>query len=229
MKKLEDYLYYEERDPDLKIYCGDCLEILPLLPKVDLVVTDPPYGMNWQSNTRVKLEKYDPIVGDDDSFDFKNVMEAILKTLKHSRHLYVFGDFSFDGIKVGATSELIWDKGRMSAGNLYIPWGKAHEKITFAYKDKGRLGNGSLSARLRRGSILRYDRPDGNNSVHPTEKPVRLLQELIESSSRFGETVLDPFMGCGSTLLAARLEGRNCIGIEISEKYCEIAKNRLKP
>ena len=63
-KKLEDYLYYEEKDPDLKIYSGDCMEIMKLLDQVDIVMTDPPYGMNFQSNHR--KEKHDVIHGDDE-------------------------------------------------------------------------------------------------------------------------------------------------------------------
>jgi site-specific DNA-methyltransferase (adenine-specific) len=62
---------------------------------------------------------------------------------------------------------------------------------------------------------------------HPTEKPVRLIRELIESSSCIDETLLDPFCGVGSALIAARVEGRLAIGIEIEEKYCEIAAKRL--
>ncbi len=63
MKKLDEYLYYEEKNPNLKIYMGDCLEIMPLLDQVDLVVTDPPYGMNFKSNHRT--EKHERIYGDD--------------------------------------------------------------------------------------------------------------------------------------------------------------------
>ena len=81
---------------------------------------------------------------------------------------------------------------------------------------------------MRRGTVLRYPNTRGRGATrHPTEKPVALLRELIESSSRFGETVLDPFIGSGSTLVAAALEGRKAIGIEIEERYCEIAANRL--
>jgi site-specific DNA-methyltransferase (adenine-specific) len=62
---------------------------------------------------------------------------------------------------------------------------------------------------------------------HPTEKPVMLLRQLIEASSLFGETVLDPFMGAGSTLVAAKAEGRKAIGVEVDERYCEIAASRM--
>jgi hypothetical protein len=81
---------------------------------------------------------------------------------------------------------------------------------------------------MRRGSVLTVERPNGAGvSRHPTEKPIRLLRELIESSSKIGESVLDCFVGSGSTLEAAHLEGRTAIGIEIEERYCEIAATRL--
>jgi len=118
-------------------------------------------------------------------------------------------------------------------GNLSVPWGPQHEKITFATYEtskanRERRGYGKLSARLRKGSVLRCLRHNaGSAKNHPSEKPVDILRQMIESSSVLGECVLDPYMGCGSTLVAAKLEGREGIGIELEEKYCEIAAKRL--
>jgi site-specific DNA-methyltransferase (adenine-specific) len=117
-------------------------------------------------------------------------------------------------------------------GDLAIPWAGQHEYIQFAVyfpstadRDNDR---GRLTARLRQGTILRVTRLTGNAVTdHPTEKPVALLRQLIESSSCIGETVLDMFAGVGSTLVAARVEGRRAIGIELDERYCEIAARRL--
>ncbi len=82
---------------------------------------------------------------------------------------------------------------------------------------------------MRRGTVLRSLRPHSRLvNRHPTEKPVDILRELIESSSRIGELVLDPFAGVGSTLVASWLESRRAIGIEIEERYCEIAAKRLE-
>jgi DNA modification methylase len=98
-----------------------------------------------------------------------------------------------------------------------------------AHAAQRRGGTGNGPARLRKASVLRFQRPSGAGVVlHPTEKPIPLLRELIESSSRLGEIVLDPFMGSGSTIAAARLEGRRAIGIEVDEGYCEIAARRLE-
>jgi DNA modification methylase len=127
---------------------------------------------------------------------------------------------------------LIWDKGILGLGNLSLPWGPQHERITFAvyypYKDS-RKGRGELSARLRKGSVLRSQRFNGTGiKHHPTEKPIRILRQMIESSSMIGETVYDPFCGSGSTLLAALIEGRSAVGVEISEQFCETAVKRFE-
>jgi DNA modification methylase len=113
---------------------------------------------------------------------------------------------------------------------MTVPWGSTHETIRFAVRaaDKGpvsaRRGNGA--ARLRQGSVIEC--PTRANLRHPTEKPVALLRRLVEASSLFGDLVLDPFAGSGSTLVAALVEGRRAVGVEISEHYCEIAAERLR-
>lgn len=221
--------YYD--DGVVTIYHGDCREVLPELVKtVDLLLTDPPYGQNWQSSHRER--PFDAIQGDDGSLDVAEVISLACKRLRRHRHVYVFGRPNLSGTPLTEAVELIWDKEQVGLGDLTLPWGPSHEPITFAtyeYSAANRArGGGRLAARLRRGSVLRVPRP---NAVavqrHPTEKPVYLLRQLIESSSLIGETVLDPFIGVGSTAVAARLEGRRCIGIEIDERYCEIAAKRL--
>ena len=90
-------------------------------------------------------------------------------------------------------------------------------------------GSGRLSARLRKGAVIRCQRTNGQaTKYHPTQKPVDVLRQLIESSSLLGELVLDPFMGVGSTLVAAIAEERRAIGIEVEEKYCERAAERCR-
>lgn len=214
--------YYEHAG--ITIYVGDCLQIIPCLPLVDLIVTDPPYGMSYRSGLRRSLPMYAPVEGDNDtSVGISGVAEALRK-LKAGRHLYVFGPIPLDTLALDKVTPLVWDKGRMSAGDLSIPWGAQHESLTFAVKPTGNL----IRKSMRRGSVLRCPRVDGQSSQHPTEKPVRILRELIEVSSKFDEIVLDPFSGIGSTLLAAQLEGRKAIGIELEEKYCEVAAKRLQ-
>jgi len=212
---------------DAVLYHGDCRDILPLISSVDLLLTDPPYGVEYQSGW-----SNDPrIPGDDGSLDVQRCVGLSLSKLGVARHAYVFGSFDFSGLKITKPVQLIWDKVSLSGGDLASPWGKQHEPIMFfanANRASRHRGKEGLAAKLRKGSILRYQRRNGRKGLHPTEKPVMLLQELIESSSRFGDTVLDPFAGSGSTLVAAMREGRKSIGIELEKSWCEKAAERLE-
>lgn len=216
MKKLEDYLYYEEKDPDLKIYHGDCLDIMPLLPKVDLVVTDPPYGMDWNTDTtrfcagseksrrkRGAGRDYgEGVHGDDKPFDpapflgFKNVL------------MWGYNHFSE----------------RLPAGGCLV-WIKRNDDAFGSFLSDAELAwvSGSKGVFCKRGP---FPQASAHERYHPTQKPVELMKWCIE---RYDEDVLvDPFMGSGTTLVACKELNRNGIGIEINEKYCEIAKKRLK-
>ena len=226
--------YYE--DEAVTIYHGDCREMLPSMASesIDLLLTDPPYGVQMSPHGRRKIPlPMDVITGDDGSLDVPSIINDALRVLRNNRHFYVFGPFEFDDQpRVLKTAELIWDKGIMSGGDTNCVWGKSHERITFGSRTASAQnkadGYGNGAARLRKGTVLRYDRPNASGAGnHMSEKPVMLLRELIESSSKFGEIVFDPFMGSGSTLVAASLEGRKAIGIEIEERYCEIAAKRL--
>ena len=214
----------------MTIYHGDCREVLPLLGPVDLVLTDPPYGVAYQSNYRLK--QFLPIAGDADGNIARLGLTLSLKQLRSHRHVYAFGRMEWGELPITSPVELIWDKGNRSGGNVRLPWGMAHEYIQFGVyvpsKANRQRGHGRLAARLRRGSVLSVPRIDGLAvQRHPTEKPVLLMRMLMESSSIIGDMVLDPFMGSGSTLVAAALESRKAIGIEIEERYCEIAAKRM--
>lgn len=163
-----------------------------------------------------------------------NRLRHALKGLPRRRHVYIFGGLlPLSELPLCAFTEIIWDKENIGMGDLRAPWGPQHEKIAFAIYESSaanrRGGAGNLSARLRKGSIVRSLR--ANSAAvknHPTEKPVDILRQLIESSSVMGETVYDPFAGSGSTLIAASLEGRVAVGCEIEERYCEIAAKRFE-
>ena len=220
--------YYQ--DDSVTLYHGDCREVLPSISETaDLLVTDPPYGVNYRSNWGA----HDRIVGDDGTVDIAQCLSLAAKRLRRGRHVYIFGPpTSLVGTPFTTAVELIWDKGITGMGDLSLPWAKSHETITFATYEPSKAnrskGSGNLAARLRQGSVLRVQRThSGTSTRHPTEKPVQLLRQLIESSSVWGETVLDPFCGVGSTLVAAHLEGRQSVGIEVSEHYCEAAATRL--
>lgn len=220
--------YYE--DENAALYHGDSREVLAALRlDVSLIVTDPPYGVAYKSN---RGHDHAAIQGDDGSLDVPAVLAQACKHLRRGRHAYVFGPAHLVAAPLTAAVELVWDKGIVGMGDLSQPWGVSHEPITFAVYEPSKAnrdkGYGNLSARIRQGSVLRVERTNGAATTrHPTEKPVALLRRLIESSSVMGETVLDPFVGVGSTLVAAAMEGRKGIGIEIDERYCEAAAARL--
>lgn len=214
------------------VYQADARDVLQDLAteSVDLVVTDPPYGQEWQSGRRA--ETFDLMHGDDRTrLGVADVLAQCVRVVGQHRHLYVFGPPDvLDGLKITDTATLIWDKGRPGLGNLSAPWGPAHEPITFAvsvHRHAGKRGSDSLAVRMRKGSVLNFAAPTGRNVRHPSEKPVPLLRELIESSSRLGDLVLDPFGGSGSTAVAAILSGRRAITIESNPAYAELIVSRV--
>jgi DNA modification methylase len=216
---------------DATLYLGDCLEVLDGIEKasIDLLVTDPPYGMDFKSGKG----NHEKIANDHRGFDVKPYLSAALKTLKRGRHVYVFGPLDIGGLPLCSPSELVWDKLHIGMGDLTLPWAPQHEPITFAVyeisKANREKGYGNLAARLRKGSILRSLRPNsGRANLHPTEKPVDILCQMIESSSVLGETVLDCFVGSGSTVVAAIRERRKAIGIEIEPRNFDIACRRAE-
>ena len=210
-----------------KVYLGDSREILPHLPRnVSLLVTDPPYGVQYKSG----WNSHKGISGDTES-ERDSVYEVIrlaVRTLgASSQHLYVFGDWELTRVTgVNGSVELVWDKIAPAMGDLSSPWSRNYEHIQFGSTNS----NGAKGLmRKRRGATLSYQAIRGRNANrHPTEKPVPLLRELIESSSRAGDVVLDPYMGSGSTGVAAILEGRHFTGIELYEPYFDSAVERLR-
>jgi DNA modification methylase len=223
--------YYDHAG--ITLYHGDCRGVLPVLPaaSADLILTDPPYGREWESGYR--QQTFGPMEGDDGTLPLLDVLRLSLRVLRRARHLYCFGLRDFGDLPIGGRAELVWDKGIVGMGDLTLPWGPAHETILFGVYEPSKVNrrdaSGRLSARLRRGSVLREDRPNGSGvQRHPSEKPVGILRQMIESSSMLGDLVLDPFAGSGSTLEAARLEDRRAVGIEIEERYCEVAAKRLE-
>lgn len=219
---------YYSRD-GVTLYCGDCADHRV---ESDLIVTDPPYGQAFESGKAGG--KWGEIAGDRQPIAIVERLAIALKGLKRGRHVYIFkGELDLSGLKLCGLTELIWDKGTIGMGDLTAPWGPQHETIIFATYELSQAnrnkGYGNLSARLRKGSVLRETRAiSGRVKHHPTEKPIGILRQMIESSSVIGETVYDPFAGSGSTLVAALLEGRKAVGVEMDERYCETAAKRLE-
>lgn len=216
------------------LWCGKAEEVLPRFPKesFDLICTDPPYGVDFSSGFR--SESFGTINNDGqaDRDTIREVLRECVRLVGQNRHLYVFGPADvLDGLKVSDTADLVWDKGVIGPGDLTSTWGPAHEPITFAlskHRHAGQTGRQSPAVRLRKGSVLRFMRPTGRKVRHPNEKPVALLRELIESSTRAGDIVLDPFAGSGSTGVAAILAGRRALLVESDQRWVDLAIERLK-
>lgn len=215
---------------------GDAREVLPTLAtkSVDLLATDPPYGEEWRSGRRA--EAFDAIEGDgvgEAGPLLASVTDDLVRVVRGRRHIYTFGlPLDHPMLPEKARAELVWDKGRIGSGDLSAPWGPAHERIYFHVRapdvTNARQGAGGLTARLRKGSVLSVKRLSANQvRNHPTEKPVDLMRQIVESSSLLGDLVLDPFAGVGSTGVAALLEGRRCLLVELKESYAITAVERI--
>ena len=216
--------YYEHAG--ITIYHGDCREILPTLVPYEfgIIVTDPPYGMNFLSAwPKEPLERNTAIVGDecDDLGWFFDLAEGVMdgwgwlacftRWDKWEKHKAQATAARWD-----VKNMVVWDKDNWTCGDLEGNLGYQHELVLLASL------NGCPIAGTRHGNVLRF--PRVASDCHPSEKPV----QLIETLARIGKgRILDPFMGSGTTLKAAKNLGREAIGIEIEERYCEIAAKRL--
>ena len=212
---------------------GDARDVLPEYGKesFDLVLTDPPYGQDWQSNRRT--EQFD-LLHNDGASDRDGVREVLVECVRlvgQNRHLYVFGPSDvLEGLKVSETADLVWDKTVNGTGNLASPWAPQHEPITFAvskFRHAGEAGKSCLPVRMRKGSVLRYPRPTGRKVRGPSEKPVPLLRDMIESSTRQGDLILDPFGGVCSTAVAAVLMGRRAVVVDTDRRWLDVGIERI--
>lgn len=210
--------YYQ--DDRVTLYHGDCREVLPDLPPMDLVLTDPPYGINYVSNAGVgKGTK--PITNDGARLSLR-LYRSVFPLLKAEHILWFTRWDAWPDVWVEMgqwfpmRGMLIWDKGTPGMGDLHH-WGLSYEMIASA--GSGRISGG------RDGSILRHNGVPPGVRIHPTEKPVSLLSYLITKLE--AQTVLDPFAGSGSTLVAAKSLGRKAVGVEFDERYCEAIAKRL--
>ena len=200
--------YFE--DDSVTIYHGDCRELLPLMPTVDLVLTDPPYGIQYKSNRRVRWQQKDRIAGDDE-------FPLWLFDYKPSVAMFVWCRWDILASLPVPKSLIVWDKGVHSMGDLEHEFGRQWEACAFYPGTQHRF--------IRRpADVIRAMRVPPEQMQHPTEKPVAAMNPLILAHE--GD-ILDPFMGSGTTLRAAKDLGRKAIGIELEERYCEIAAKRM--
>ena len=210
--------YYRDEQADIVIYNADCRDILPLIPdkSIDLVLTDPPYGTKhyspdgiWGRGTLTNPSDYGDFTWDEPLDN--TVLQLLLSTGK--RHIIWGGNYYAHLLPMG-TCWLVWDKenGANMTGDCELAWTSldgAIRQYTFRWV-----------------GMLQGDMKNKEYKWHPTQKPISLISWCL-SRVPDAQTILDPFLGSGTTAVCAKKLGRQCIGIEIEEKYCEIAKQRL--
>ena len=201
--------YYE--DDSVTIYHGDCKELLPDLV-FDVVVTDPPYGINYEQTIKTTTE-WELVTGDETS-DLARWLIAEV----HPTPMLVFGINHFADCLPVAGRWICWDKRVVESADKML--GSPFE-LAWINTPEDKSG---YMIRLQHGGIVNADKANEKRQ-HPTQKPVKLMRRCLGYMPE--GVILDPFMGSGSTLRAAKDLGRKAIGIEIEEKYCEIAVKRL--
>ena len=222
----------EVKTNNIHLIKGDCLDVMP--KKIDsnivsLIVTDPPYGIDYKSNKRVK-KNFDKILNDNDiSKLIPEYFKECYRVLKKDGAIYVFCSWhNIDFFKIEfekyftLKNIIVWNKNNHGAGDLKGSYAPKYELILYGYKNRKTL-NGTRVA-----DVLEYDKIPGNKLTHPTEKPLDLLKLFIHKSSNLGDIVFDGFMGTGSCCLACKELDRKFIGIELDDKYFDIACNRIR-
>lgn len=194
--------YYQ--DEWVTIYHGDCREILPQLPKVDLVLTDPPYGLNIRMQGGTWGIKFKH--GDMQDWDYLIEQHLINEVILKGRKAIIWGGNNYT----------------MPPSRCWLSWDKLQKLETLADFE---LAWTNLDKPCKAWTERRNHTINGNR--HLTQKPISLMKWCILLSDDI-KSILDPFMGSGTTLMASKELNRKCIGIEIEEKYCEIAANRCR-
>ena len=192
------------------LYCGDCLEILPTLGKVDAVVTDPPYGLGekWQGGGGGKRSSWKIAPSEARAWD-GNISAALYAALPVAQQAIVWGGNYYD--LPPSRCWLVWDKGQpdtWTTGQCELAWTNLDRPVRA----------------FRMCQAVAHD--EMRPKQHPTQKPLSLVEWSLKWVE--GETILDPFMGSGTTGVACAKLGRKFIGIEIEPKYFDIACRRIE-
>ena len=196
-----------------KIHCADCLEVMKDWPDggVDLVLTDPPYGIKYENNFGiVETSSFRKI---DVEWDVKPPSECFTEIFRLGTNQIIWGGNYFLDNLMPTRCMLVWDK--LNGKNPYADGELAWTSFTSGVKIFQLFWLGSHARRLE-------------PAYHPTQKPLSLMVWCLEKYSKPNELILDPFCGSGTTCVAAKMLGRRYIGIDISPEYCKIAEERLR-
>jgi len=213
--------YYQEKG--IVIYCGDCREVLPTV-FADVLITDPPYGVNLGEHAAIADTRCDHLTKRGYA-SYQDTPENFLQIIVPSISM------ALERVKRGMVFSVppaMWDLPRPNViGGMFLPhscgrnkWGWTTLSHCLLYGTAPNLELGAKATGI-------YNPPSSTFNGHPTPKPIEWMKWCVNLGSLLGETVLDPFMGSGTTLRAAKDLDRKAIGIEIEERYCEIAAKRL--
>lgn len=202
------------------VILGDCCSVMQQFPdsSMNLVLTDPPYLINYQSRDGRT------IAGDTNDVWLLPAFSEAYRVLKSGGFCISFYGWSKADRYLGAWREA----GFRPVGHLVLikSYTSGSAFLQYRHEQAYLLAKGRVDCPLSPISDVLYWKYTGNR-LHPTQKPVRALMRLIRAFSSPGDVVLDPFCGSGSVLLAAKISGRRYIGIEVRPDYCEVAQRRL--
>lgn len=214
-----------------EVHVGDCLGLMDLLDdkSVDLIVTDPPYLMNYQSRRRVATEQFKRIENDVDSHELiSKYFAECHRIMKDDTAIYAFCSWHhIDFFKTEFERHfklkniIVWNKNNHGSGDLKGAYAPKHEFVLYGHKGR------SIFREKRIPDVIDCAKIASPKLTHPTEKPTALLDVFIRNSSDVGDVVFDGFAGTGSTGLSAIKNGRNFIGVEIDAEYATLANRRL--
>ena len=251
---LPDPVFHDPKH-HIKIYQGDCLEILAAIPEncVDLIFADPPYflsndGITCHAGRMVSVNKgeWDRSRGPDANHDFNRAwLAACQRVLKPNGTIWVSGTahiihsvgFAMQQLGFKLLNDISWVKPNPPPNLSCRYFTHATETIIWAAKNKKsrHTFNYKLMKELAGGKQMKSvwqvpapEREEKHFGKHPTQKPLKLLERILLASSNEGDTVLDPFMGSGTTALSSYRLAREFIGVEIEPKYVRLAVQRLE-
>jgi len=209
-----------------KVIQCDCLEVMKTLPdnSVDLILTDPPYGidigkMNFTNSIIGGVAKRNNYKGISDWDKFTPSKEYFDEMIRVSKKQVIFGGNYFADKLPPSGQWVVWDK------RVEDKYSNDFADCELAWTSENKP---SRIIRFLWSGMMQGDMKNKEVRFHPTQKPLFVIKKIIDMFSEENDTILDPFLGSGTTAIACKNLHRNFIGIEISEKYCKIARDRLR-
>ena len=217
-----------------KIYNMDCLDGMKDIKSgsIDLIVTDPPYLINYKTNRRNdKNHEFTKVIANDDNTELiEEYIKECYRILKDDTAMYMFCSpktVDFFKQKIDETgfrikNLIVWDKGNWTADDLKCQFGQSYEFIILANKGRKTINGKRLS------DIWSFKRVVGKKQIHQNQKPIRLIEQCILKHSDEGDLVFDGFMGSGTTAVASINTNRDYIGFEVDTHYYNLSEQRLE-